>query len=178
MQSGLAHNQQLITSFGRNWQCIFLRNTQFLFNDHQRFIWGKVHGPLAATHVINTANPIRISQTFRAFNQIPVSLNKFPNTYKLSIKDTFKISSLNGRFPWFSYRNSVNVCRFSHWNYMTHHLNFLSLLNTQGARGGEVGWGTALQVGRSRVRSPMVYLEFFIDIILLAALWPWGRHRF
>jgi hypothetical protein len=32
-----------------------------------------------------------------------------------------------------------------------------------------------LQVGRSRVRFPMVSLEFFIDIILLAALW--GRLR-
>jgi len=35
--------------------------------------------------------------------------------------------------------------------------------------------GTALQTGRSRVRFPMVSPEFFIDIILLAALWPWGR---
>ena len=43
-----------------------------------------------------------------------------------------------------------------------------------GARGGAVGWGTALQVGRSRVRFPMVSLEFFIDIILPAALWSWG----
>ena len=32
--------------------------------------------------------------------------------------------------------------------------------------------GTALQVGRSRVRFPMVSLEFFIDIFLPAALWP------
>jgi hypothetical protein len=42
------------------------------------------------------------------------------------------------------------------------------------ARGGAVGRGTALQVGRSRVRFPMGSLEFFIDIILPAALWSWG----
>ena len=43
-----------------------------------------------------------------------------------------------------------------------------------GARCGAVGWDTALQAGRSRVRIPMVSLEFFIDIILLAAPWLWG----
>jgi len=39
-----------------------------------------------------------------------------------------------------------------------------------GVHGGAVGWGTALQAGRSRVRLPMVSLEIFIDIILPAAL--------
>jgi len=36
------------------------------------------------------------------------------------------------------------------------------------------GPGTVLQAGRSRVRFSMS-LEFFIDIILLAAIWRWGR---
>jgi hypothetical protein len=50
----------------------------------------------------------------------------------------------------------------------------LLILPFGGARGGAVGWGTALQVGRSRVRFLVVTLEFVIDIILPATLWPWG----
>jgi hypothetical protein len=37
------------------------------------------------------------------------------------------------------------------------------------------GWGTVQQIWRSLVRFQMVSLEFFIDIILPIALWPWGR---
>jgi len=42
------------------------------------------------------------------------------------------------------------------------------------ARGGAVGSHTALQAGRSPILFPMVLLEFFVDIILHAAPWPWG----
>jgi len=50
---------------------------------------------------------------------------------------------------------------------------FVASYEILGARGGAVGRGTALQAGRSLVRFLMMSLEFFIDIILLATLWPW-----
>jgi hypothetical protein len=43
-----------------------------------------------------------------------------------------------------------------------------------GACGGTVGSGTALQAGTLWVLFLMVLVEFFIDIILPAALWYWG----
>jgi hypothetical protein len=42
-----------------------------------------------------------------------------------------------------------------------------------GARGNIVGWGTMLQAGRSRVWFPMNTLDFSIELIFPAALWPW-----
>jgi hypothetical protein len=47
---------------------------------------------------------------------------------------------------------------------------FAHVLRSLRGSGGAVGWGTALQAGRSRVRFPMVSLEFFGGMILRAAL--------
>jgi hypothetical protein len=43
-----------------------------------------------------------------------------------------------------------------------------------GACGGTVGWGTVLQARGSQVRFPMVWVQFFIDIILPATLQAMG----
>ena len=51
----------------------------------------------------------------------------------------------------------------------------LGTVESKGVRCGAVGWCNTLKAGRSRVRFPMVSLEFLIDIILPVALWPWGR---
>jgi hypothetical protein len=44
-----------------------------------------------------------------------------------------------------------------------------------GARGSVVGWGTALQAGRSRFGFPMRPLDFSVDQTLPTTLWPWVR---
>jgi len=62
---------------------------------------------------------------------------------------------------------------------MSHHISGQEVPNVlkalqyfKGACHSAVGWGIVLQVGRSWVWFPMVSMEFFINIILPAALWP------
>ena len=91
--------------------------------------------------------------------------NIFPST--LFSKSLSLRSSLNATNHNISPKISLNnMCSVASRWYMC--------IMSFNAGGGAVGWDTAIQAGRSRVRFLMVLLEFFIDIILWTALWHWG----
>ena len=81
----------------------------------------------------------------------------FPSRFPIKLY-TFLSSPIPG--TWLS---QVILLRYHHPN------------NTRKVRSSAVGWGTALQVGRSRVRFPIGSWRFFVDLILPFGLWVWSR---
>ena len=106
-----------------------------------------------------------ISHTFKH----PIPQREFLNFPSICHSFCFVTSFLGGSqyySQWCIHAQATIYC--SH----PYRLRFLTLTN--GACGGAVGWGIALQAGKSWVWFLMVSLQFLIDIILLAALWPWS----
>ena len=66
--------------------------------------------------------------------------------------------------------------RLIFYKWFTNYKPFLhSYIIACGVSVGAFGWDTALHAGRTRVRFPILSLGFFIDLILLVALWHWSR---
>ena len=81
------------------------------------------------------------------------------------------------RFLFFSFRHQNPLCTSPHMYepFAQSNLPFdmITYIFGEGVRGSAVGWGTALQVGRSRVRFPMASLHFCVQwrtLVVLDAL--------
>jgi hypothetical protein len=104
--------------------------------------------------------------SLRAFNLRQVTQGHIPEYFSIQFKCTL---------PTCVY--GFVILKSEHLFYILFSCCFKFLLATYTSWGAQwlSGYDTTLQIGRSRVRFPMVSLEFFSDIILPVTLWSWGR---
>ena len=89
----------------------------------------------------------------------------------MTIKQTTFVQSNTTKFTLI---NPIALIRTPYCSLQLGHFQACQYKEHTARYGGTVGSSSALQAGMSRVRFPIVSLEF-IDIILPAALWYWDR---
>ena len=137
-----------------------------------RYLRIRVPSWAVLTHILTVRYGPRLSSQM---NLVSRNTTSSSTTGNIGAHCLWITSSRKWRKRWCAVQNCIIELVHS-YNKTTCKLTGLPLVNTLFTScSGAFGWGTALQAGRSQVRFLMMSLEFFIYIILQAALWPWCR---
>jgi hypothetical protein len=102
-------------------------------------------------------------------NRIPLPVNLLSNRWDFSTKRNSRSRTSQQSYISVYCDYCFNADVILIWMCQIYYMLYKEALDSV------VGWGTMLKAGRPRIRFPMRLLDFPIDLIIPAALWPWVR---